>query len=231
MSINNKKCECLHLGKPKSVYQYSIDSLPIPSVDSICDLGLTVDRSLSFRQHCSAVCSKARRLVGLIFRLFHCKDATLFIKFFNCYVIPLLDYCAVFYTRTSKHNIKVVERVQKRFLYKLFKRCYPRVAIPSYTERLGLFSLESLALRYEKLDLVTLYKILTHSLHAPGWAIQFSPRHPKLIKFPRVFTSLYRSSFFHRSLVLWNRKSKLLNLSSFSSFKLSINSRTSAVVP
>ena len=129
---------------------------------------------------------KLADLLGLYFACFIVKTPLCSSNLLTA-VIPLLDYCAVFYTRTSIHNIKVVERVQKRFLYKLFKRCYPGVVIPSYTERLRLFSFESLEQRYEKLDLVTLYKILTHSLHAPGWAIHFSPRHPKLIKFPSFY--------------------------------------------
>ena len=50
LSIASNKCSCLSISnkKSESLRLYIIDSLPIPQVESCCDLGILIDDRLSF---------------------------------------------------------------------------------------------------------------------------------------------------------------------------------------
>ena len=54
LGINESKCSVMHLGNGASNTPYRINQIQLPSVDKICDLGVTYDNKLSFGDH---ICS------------------------------------------------------------------------------------------------------------------------------------------------------------------------------
>jgi transcriptional regulatory protein LevR len=64
-------------------------------VDSIRDLGVTVDSRLKFDKHISQIVHMALMLSRLILKCFHSRDRSLLVKACCTYVRPLLEYCCV----------------------------------------------------------------------------------------------------------------------------------------
>ena len=52
---------------------YHIDSFILPSVSSVSDLGVVMESSLKFSQHCNKLCAKAGLRARQILRCFRCK--------------------------------------------------------------------------------------------------------------------------------------------------------------
>jgi len=64
------------------------------SVESVRDLGVTIDCQLKFDRHIAGIVHKAMNRTSLILKSFHSRDRTLLIKAFVTYVRPLLEYCS-----------------------------------------------------------------------------------------------------------------------------------------
>ena len=96
MPINIFKCEILYLGSKYHCLPYYIDGAIINSVDSIRDLGLVIDKSLNFNKHATQVVTKCHKLIGLIFKIFTSQNALLYINAFKSYVLPCIEYLAIF---------------------------------------------------------------------------------------------------------------------------------------
>ena len=164
--------------------------------------------------------SKCLKLIYLLFKCFNAKSALLYINFFKSYVIPIIDYLCIFYCTNNKSNIRYIESIQKRFTKCLYARMYGKAPLPHYEQRLTLFGLTSLNVRYDSIDLNTLFNITSNKLIC-DFSPKFSSRYHQRLVLTPINTSLYRYSFFHRSLTLWNKHSKALDMSSFTSFKRS----------
>ena len=100
MFFNLKKCHHLHIGKHSINQQYSMQTkdgtVTIENVDSEKDLGVTVDKALSFGEHISDKISIANRNLGLIFRSFTFMDKEIFLNLYKSMVRPHLEYAKVF---------------------------------------------------------------------------------------------------------------------------------------
>ena len=83
-------------------------------------------------------------------------------------------------------------------------RIRPNEPRPSYAEQMELFKLKSLKFLIIKTDLCTLFKLIKGLIPVPS-ELQFSTRSPTRLIFSQCSSSLFRNSFFHRSLVLWNK--------------------------
>ena len=160
--------------------------------------------------------------MALLFKCFHLPSADLYIKFYSSYIIPRIEYCSEMYSTNSKSNRDTLESIQRKFSKFLFRRIHPNLLIPSYTDRLKIFKLNTLSSRLLKRDLLTLYKIKFHMIHS-DFAPVFSPRSTNRFIVHPINTSLYRSSFFHRTLTLWNDHVRSFDLTSLRSFKSSLS--------
>ena len=225
MEINISKCETLHFGRKNPLLKYTIDHNEIPCTKMIRDLGLNVDSSLGFDGHAMIIKSKCIKLIALLFKCFYSKNQDLYIKFYTLYVLPVIDYASFMYCSTSQRNIKTIESIQHYFTRRLFHRIYRNQTRPEYSERLKLFGMKELHIRYRLLDLILLFKI-SKGILSTDFCPSLSNRSQNLFIIPPINTSLYRSSFFHRSLTLWNKHSKSLDTSSISKFYNSLQHLT-----
>ena len=82
-------------------------------------------------------------------------DNSVLIKFFKCFIRPLLEYASVVYSPHHIGLIDVIENVQRRFT----KRLCDMNDI-SFSNRLKLCNLELLELLRLHADLIMIYKIL-----------------------------------------------------------------------
>ena len=180
-----------------------------------------MDNCLKFTNHAYAVQLKCLRFIGLIFKLFYTRNADTFIKLF-----PTIDYGAIIYTNTSRNVERSIEKIQRIFTKRLFKKLYPHKDLPNYDDRLRFFSLESLKARYCKMGLVTIYKLRSGLLSIDGINLRSSSHHLNRILLPSAHSALYRNSFLFRNVVLWNRlipKRSFVSLHEFITFVNSIS--------
>ena len=115
------------------------------------------DRALRYSDHISAVCSKARSRIGLLFRGFVSRDRTTMVKAYKVYVRPILEYCSVVWSPWQIGLITALENVQRYFTRRLI---WP--ALMSYRDRLAVLDIELLELRRIKSDLIMCFKILNN---------------------------------------------------------------------
>ena len=181
-------------------------------------MGILIDSDLKFKSHIKHINSKCFSLIGSVFRVFRSLSPEIYLCFYCTYVLPVIDYGSPIYIHGYTSAIKDIEKVQRSFTRRLFRRLFPSQTIPSYESRLKSFKLTTLADRFVSTDLITVYKIINSFMIGPSFA-RYSPRvHYRLI-IPSINTSLFRNSFFHNSLMSWNRMIKKSPPQSLRSFK------------
>ena len=73
----------------------SLNGSTLEIVDSVKYLGITISSDLSWTKHINIISSKARKLVGLLFRQFYrCADADIIRKLYIAIVRPHLEYAS-----------------------------------------------------------------------------------------------------------------------------------------
>ena len=90
----------------------TVDGTPLTIVTEYKCLGVTIASDLSWSSHIANVCTKSRRLTGMIYRRFYtnCSSHTL-LKLYVSYVRPHLEYCSPVWNPHSKRHIEELERV------------------------------------------------------------------------------------------------------------------------
>jgi len=225
LKISINKCSVLHLGKNNLLYDYAIDSVTLPNVRDVRDLGVIIDSRLSFSAHYAQIVSKAHQRAGMITRCFKSKDAHLLFRAFATYVRPLLEYCSPVWSPVYKCDIAKLESVQRRFTKKLkglHELCY--------LDRLDYLKAETLEKRRLKQDLIMMYKIMHNYvdidinelfyLNGPGVT---RGHNFKLVK-PLCFNNSRLHSFSCRRINCWNNLHyDIVNLTALNNFKNAID--------
>ena len=84
------------MGKEDVKYNYVLSSQALPNVDNCSDLGIIVDKDLSFVQHMTKIVSKAKARCSLLLKCFVTCNVGTLVKAFKVYATPLLEYnCAI----------------------------------------------------------------------------------------------------------------------------------------
>ena len=149
MGSQNKLCNST------AATHYQIGSDVIPAVDSVTDLGITIDGSLKFSQHISNIIVKASARCHLILKCFLSKDTNTLMKVFKTYVRPLLEYNSSVWSPHLLRDINSIERVQRRFT----KRLWGMHGL-GHDERLARLQLGRLEARRIRIDIINAYKII-----------------------------------------------------------------------
>ena len=76
-------------------------------------LGVWISSDLSWTKHIETTCSKARRVLGYMYRTFapHCESDTI-ISLYKSQVLPILDYASVVWEPHLKKDKLLLEAVQ-----------------------------------------------------------------------------------------------------------------------
>ena len=190
LDINVDKCAVLHFGKKNPNCAYSINGVCIKAVKVFRDLGVLIDVNLNFRGHLKQLQNHCFRLIGLLFRLFKSKNASLYIKFFELFILPKIDYCSALFINNNKYSVANVEKIQRRFSKRLYIRIYHDSSVPDYDSRIKLFNLHMLRNRFAYIHILTTYKLINKLMLGPDF-IHFSKRVPFRILLPSIKTALY----------------------------------------
>ncbi|XP_062714028.1 uncharacterized protein LOC134290835 [Aedes albopictus] len=115
--ISVPKCQVMTFYRSKDpiMFDYHINGSILKRVDEVTDLGIILDRQLSFQSHYASIISKANRQLGFVFKI--AKDFTdpHCLKSLYCFLVrPILENASVVWApHDVTWNLRI-ERVQKR---------------------------------------------------------------------------------------------------------------------
>jgi hypothetical protein len=155
MPFNIEKCKIMHLGKknPKNIYK--LNGKKLMSVEEEVDLGVTFNSDFTFGKQCEKVVSKANSTMKLILKTVTSRSAKVLIPLFNSLVRPKLEYCIQVWRPYLKQDIKMLEKVQKRYTKRI-----KEVKGLRYEDRLLSLNINSIEARELRADLILVFKIL-----------------------------------------------------------------------
>ena len=176
MSFNPEKCHRLHLGKNNNCYPYYLPKIytTTETQTSTCytiylhgledvadekDLGVHVDRNLTFKKHISQKISKANSMLFLIKNTFKHLDKNMFKLLFKSLVRPHLEYASSIWNPVTKEDSIRIERVQRRAT-----KLVPGLSDLSYQDRLQELELPSLHYRRLRTDLIFIYNYVNQHI-------------------------------------------------------------------
>ena len=157
---------------------------------------------MSWTPHISAICAKARKLVGLLYcKFYKWSDKRTLLTLYAAYVRPHLEYCACVWDPHLLKDVDLLESVQKFAL----KVCCKQQSSP-YQDLLDISKLSSLQARQEVARLGFMYKLVHNLVDFPDAPIQYRPappyssrnRNPLALKIYHCRTSKFLNSFFPR---------------------------------
>ena len=213
-------------------HQSSLDSLPslklgnsqISRVYSYKYLGLTFTCTLSWLFHINQTISKAKRLLGLIYRQFyHYSSSSTLLSLYTTIVRPIVEYGSTIWDPSSTALVEKVQFFALKIISKTWSTPY---------SNLSSVNISSLEHRRRSAKLLLFFK-LSNNLHfissfpchrscKPEYAL----RHYSIFDFSRLFcrTSSLANSFFPSTIKLWNSlPSSTKSTQSISYFKFRIN--------
>jgi ribonuclease P/MRP protein subunit RPP40 len=116
MSFNSNKCKVLSVTRRPNPYRfnYCMNGVPFEHVGDFKDLGVVIDKTLSFTAHINQLIPKCNKICGLIKRSIGFKAPTnVKLQLFKSLCLPLLDYCSSVWYPHSKFNIRRIESIQR----------------------------------------------------------------------------------------------------------------------
>ena len=148
----------------------------LQKVDTYKYLGLLVSSDLSWSNHISSICSKARKLLGIRYRRFytHSNSDALF-QLYLSHIRPHLEYASSVWCPYKSGEIQALENVQK-FALKICRKAWDQ----SYQSLHDLFQVPLLEDRRIYLDLCTMFKIVHNMCHFPSDIYFVSIMQPEL---------------------------------------------------
>ena len=181
--------------------QHSLEMVPEEK-----DLGITIDRNLTFAKHIGEKVTKANQVMGMIRKCFVHIDQENFKWLFKSIVRPHLEYANAIWNPVMKKDITSIENVQRHAT-----KMVPQLKDMSYTDRLKQLKMPTLRYRRIRVDMIETYKIIreiydqraipTLSLENPDTGTR--GHEFKLYKH-RSKTRLRQNSFTERIVSPWN---------------------------
>ena len=137
-----------------TVTKVLIDTLSV--ADKEKDIGLIIDKDLTFSDHMNEKINEANRIIGLIRRSFTYLTEDIFLQLYKALVRPHLEYANCIWFPYKKKDITLIENVQRRAT-----KLIPSLKNLSYEDRLRRLKLPSLAYRRTRDDMIETYKMLS----------------------------------------------------------------------
>jgi len=185
MLFNEKKFELLRYGKNQDIKEATNYIGPlknqIQEKQSVRDLGIMINNTMTFTDHITKVCNKAKQICGWIQRTFKTRDKEIMRTLWNSLVQPHLDYCSQLWAPHKIGEIQKLEAIQRQYTSKI-----PVLSEQNYWERLKTLKLNSQERRMERYRIIYVWKILEDKVPNPGITHHMSQRKGRLCKIPKI---------------------------------------------
>lgn len=117
LNINKSKSISFYKNKSPIVNTYSINQLSIERVNQIKDLGVILERDLSFRSHIEYITTRAKSRLAWVRRFSKdFNDPWVIKRLFMTFVLPIVEYASQIWTPIYDYQTTNIESVQKQFL-------------------------------------------------------------------------------------------------------------------
>ena len=209
LTLNEAKCKYMAVSRkrfPTQSLPLMLNNTALEKVDTFKYLGVLLSYNLSWSGHISAICTKARRILGLLYRRFYNHASGDCLKqLYTSLVRPHLEYAASLWDPHTQKDIQLLESTQ-RFALKLITHNWDH----NYQELLALSDLPTLSSRRLHTKLSQLYRIIHGLCHFPEGVIQMRSRHSKRLQRPLTLfqpfahTNAFLMSYFPSTISAWN---------------------------
>ena len=209
MSLNPSKCKFMLISRKRNRINnppmITINGQILESVPTFKYLGLLLTSDLSWSKHIEGACTKAKKILGLLYRRFyqHADQDTLR-QLYISIVRPHMEYAAPVWDPHLRKDQDLLESTQK-FACKMITRKWDK----GYDELLNMTNLPSLADRRLYLKLCSLYKIVHNlSYFPPNIIVPKVTRSytstPFTLYQPFAHTNCFLNSFVPHCVSHWN---------------------------
>ena len=194
MRFNTKKFEAITYGASGRAANYlTPDGTPIPTKETVRDLGVLFQNNLKFDRHIATTTAKGHRMAGWALRTFKTRDTKTLLILLKSLIISQCEYASIIWAPQKRSQVNLLESVQKRFTSRF--ACFQSVdegapqCNTSYPTRLQILGLYSMERRRERFAILYIYKIVINLTPNPGLTISYDPRRkttvsPKIILRP-----------------------------------------------
>ena len=223
LSLNTAKCKYIIVSRKKQptipLMGLHLNNDILEQVTSYRYLGVLISQRLSWSEHIQQICSKGRRLVGMLYRQFYkWADPSVLRSIYITCIRPHLEYAVQLWDPYIMKDNRMLESVQK-FACKVCLKCWDM----DYDNMLHCH-LPRLSEWRQYLKLLTMYNIVNGHLFFPEGIFvlhrHLSLRHNSSIYCrPRSHTNYFLFSYVPSVITLWNNLPLELKSSSLSTFK------------
>jgi hypothetical protein len=158
LKFHPDKCHVLEVGKkrtdPGERIKYKMGDTELKIVNEEKDLGVVIDKDLSFEQHINAKVKTANKVMGIIRRTYKYLNIETFKKLYVGLVRPHLEYAQAIWSPYKKSQLDKLEQVQRRATKQV-----PGLSHLSYKERLTKLKLPTLVYRRARGDMIEMFKM------------------------------------------------------------------------
>ena len=200
MEFNQSKFELIRYGKhPDFDYQYkTADGNQIEEKDGTKDLGVFIDKEITFKNHINEAVLSAKKVMGITWRTFRTRERLPMLTIYKACIRPLLEYGCQLWCPRQIGDIQKLEAIQRTFTSRI-----AGLRALNYWERLENLGLYSLERRRERYIIIYVWKIIS------GLIINFSdprsrivtrdnPRFGRICRVPTVSNRLWRIWSIHQ---------------------------------
>ena len=160
MLFNVSKCKIIHMGNKNSNYKYRMGGRVLDVVDSEKDVGVTIHKSLKPSLQCARTATKANLVLGQLARAVTYRDRTTFIRLYQMYVRPHLEYAVQSWCPWNVADKEILEKVQRRAV-----NMVSNLRGRTYEEKLSELGMVTLETRRRRGDMIQTFKILSEIDH------------------------------------------------------------------
>ena len=168
MRFHPEKCSVMRIGNPKTERRYHMKSrntqgkqteVVLAESEMEKDLGVLIDKELTFKNHIHQATAKANKILGVIRRSFDFLTPAVFVQLYKSLVRPILEYGHTVWQPRHKTLSCELEDVQRRAT-----KLIASLKDKQYPERLTALHLPSLEHRRQRGDMIDMFKY-THNLY------------------------------------------------------------------
>ena len=224
LDFNVSKCKYMIISRRNSPtlppIQLHLLGDPLQRVECYKYLGLLISSNMSWSTHITATCSKAKQILGLLYRRFYGTASPDTLKqLYLSMVRPHLDYACQIWDPHLAKDKKKLEDVQK-FGCRLASHQWDS----TYQDLLQLYELPSLEELRLHLKLGLMFKIIHNLCYYPDTPsfrdnVHSRAAHAFQFRLPFAHTNAYYFSYFPHTMSVWNSlDNKCVTSSTYSSF-------------
>ena len=212
MRFNAKKCYIMRISRKRSPssFIYTLSNHPLEQVSQNPYLGVLLSENLKWAPHIDQLTKKANKTLGFLRRNLHMCSGKIKATAYKSLVQPLLEYSSTIWDPYLKGDITNIEAVQRRAARFVMKDHRRESSVTEMLDKLGWMPLTD---RRRDARLVLLYKVVNGLVAIPPATVlnkkqsQYRTRanHSQQFQVFSPKTEAFRSSFFPRTVIEWNR--------------------------